>query len=348
MSLTYGFFDARQSTGGVYDRVYSAEQMSKYFKGIITDGVLMNVDGMFAVTASSGMVVHVATGRAFLDSRWVENDTIIDLTIPAAHAILNRYDLVVARLDYENRLITIAVKSGTAATTPTAPSVTRNTTYYELSLAKIYVAAGATSIVQSNITDTRADQTVCGYVTGLITQIDTATFWTQLQAAFLTWFDEMKDQLDEDAAGHIELQIQNILGDFATVELTSTASQAYKAGDFLVYEELLYKVTTDIASGGTITPGTNVTQTTVSAENKNRTLWWSSKSIASTSGSSGTLLTITDARITADHVLDKFVPANGNVITSGISCTTSAGKAVITGTSTATTTAEIKLVKKDN
>ena len=115
MSLTYGFFDARQSTGGVYDRVYSAEQMSKYFKGIITDGVLMNVDGMFAVTASSGMVVHVATGRAFLDSRWVENDTIIDVTIPTAHAILNRYDLVVARLDYENRLITIAVKSGTAA-----------------------------------------------------------------------------------------------------------------------------------------------------------------------------------------------------------------------------------------
>ena len=341
MSLTYGFFDARQSTGGVYDRVYSAEQMSKYFKGIITDGVLMNVDGMFAVTASSGMVVHVATGRAFLDSRWVENDTIIDLTIPAAHAILNRYDLVVARLDYENRLITVAVKSGTAATTPTAPSVTRNTTYYELSLAKIYVAAGATAIAQSNITDTRADQTVCGYVTGLITQIDTATFWTQLQAAFLTWFDEMKDQLDEDAAGHID-------GDFATVELTSTASQDYKVGDFLVYEELLYKVTADIDSEETIIPGTNCEQTTVSAENKNRTLWWSNKSIASTSGSSGTLLTITDARITADHVLDKFVPANSSVITSGISCTTSAGKAVITGTSTATTTAEIKLVKKDN
>jgi hypothetical protein len=91
-----------------------------------------------------------------------------------------------------------------------------------------------------------------------------------------------------------------------------------------------------------------VVQTTVGAEIANRVLWWQSKSIASTGGSSGTLLTITDPAITADHVMDKCVLANPSVLTSDITCTTSAGQAVLTGTTTAATTAEIKLVKKDN
>ena len=177
MALTYGFFDARQSTGGTYDRVYTAEQMTKYFKGIFTDGVLMNVGTMLAVSAASGMVVQVGTGRAFLDSRWMESDTVLDLTIPDAHAILNRKDIIVARLDYDNRLIEIDVKSGTAASTAVAPTITRSVAYYELELAEISIPAGTTEITQALITDKRQDQDVCGYVTGIIDQIDTATFF---------------------------------------------------------------------------------------------------------------------------------------------------------------------------
>jgi len=79
-----------------------------------------------------------------------------------------------------------------------------------------------------------------------------------------------------------------------------------------------------------------------------RVLWWSSQAIASTSGASGTLLTITDSRITADHVLDKFMPSNPSAITSDVTCTTSAGQAVFTGVSTSAITAEIMLSKKDN
>ena len=44
----------------------------------------------------------------------------------------------------------------------------------------------------------------------------------------------------------------------ATVEASSTASKAYSVGDYLYYENKLYKVTADIASGGTITVGTNI------------------------------------------------------------------------------------------
>jgi len=52
----------------------------------------------------------------------------------------------------------------------------------------------------------------------------------------------------------------------AVVEDTSTASQAYSVGDLLVYSGQLYRVTAAIAQGDTITPGTNVTPTTVANE----------------------------------------------------------------------------------
>lgn len=49
----------------------------------------------------------------------------------------------------------------------------------------------------------------------------------------------------------------------ATVESTSTASQAYSVGDYLVLNGQLYEVTTAITSGETLTVGTNISATTV-------------------------------------------------------------------------------------
>lgn len=52
----------------------------------------------------------------------------------------------------------------------------------------------------------------------------------------------------------------------APVEAGTTASRAYAVDDALIMGDTFYKVTAAIAIGGTITPGTNVTATTV-AEN---------------------------------------------------------------------------------
>ena len=338
MAITYGFFDARQSSSGVYDRVYTAEQMSKYFKGIFTDGILMNVGQMLAVSAASGMVVQVGTGRAFLDARWMENDTILDLTVPAAHAILNRIDLVVARLDYDARLIEIAVKGGTAASVPVAPSVERTAFYYELALAEISIPAGTEAITQSMITDTRADEAVCGYVTGLIEQIDTETFWTQLQDAFGAWFDEMKGQLSEDAAGHLQLEIDAILGDFATHELTATASQAYAVGDYLVYDGILYRVIAAIDEGDALDAGANIEQTTVAVEfERHRIL-----PITFTAFSS-LPQTVTDSRITAEHVVVNSVLGTPSAQTGDWTVTTADGSVSVSGSISGSTTLTLYL-----
>lgn len=253
MALTYGFFDAvYDSDAGTYDRTYTAEQMSLYFKGLVSDGVIANVGNMMAVTPGSGMAVQVGTGRMFIDSRWLQNSSALSISISAAHATLARKDIIVARLDYSNRLISIVAKNGTpAAASPAAPSIVRNGEYFEMELAEIYVSAGATAITATNITDKRADTSVCGYVTGLVEQIDTTDMWTQLQDDFETWFDEMKDQLTEDAAGNLQTEIDALgtrvstntqvgstaLNNIATINskltnLTGSQSSSVQSGDF--------------------------------------------------------------------------------------------------------------------
>lgn len=54
----------------------------------------------------------------------------------------------------------------------------------------------------------------------------------------------------------------------ATIESSSTASRNYSKGEYLVYNGLLYKVTSAISSGGAITPGTNCVATNTGAELK--------------------------------------------------------------------------------
>lgn len=62
-----------------------------------------------------------------------------------------------------------------------------------MSLARISVRAGMTEITQSVITDERGNKDLCGWVTGLINQIDTTNLFAQYEAAFQEWFDGVKD-----------------------------------------------------------------------------------------------------------------------------------------------------------
>lgn len=141
--------------------------------------------------------------------------------------------------------------------------------------------------------------------------------------------------------------IQRILGDFADVEATTTASRAYKVGECLVMEGLLYVVTTAIASGDTIVVSTNVDQTTVSEIMANKILDFGPVTVQA---GTGNLATVTDARITADHIVAgrSILWGNASAITSEVTVTTSAGQAVIAGTCTTATTATFTLIRKDN
>ena len=159
MAITYGYFD---SING--DRKYNADQMSEYFDGIVSDGVFQSVGGALAVSAQStpDMSVKVASGRAIINSKWIKNDADITLPITAASTAYARITSVVVQLDPANRLIKITTKDGTPSGSPVAPEITEN----ELEIARITVAANATSIADSAIKDKRE------YVHGVINQVD--------------------------------------------------------------------------------------------------------------------------------------------------------------------------------
>lgn len=186
MAITYGFFN---SVSG--DRTYNADQMSNYFKGLVADtGIFENVGGAFQVLAGTGLAVNVQTGKALINSKWVESDSVEVVTLTAAHATLNRYTAVCLELDVTNRDISLITIDGANATTPVKPAITNTATIKQICLAYVYVAASATSITQAQITDTRPSN-LCGWITGLINQVDTSTLFSQWQTAYEQFFAQM-------------------------------------------------------------------------------------------------------------------------------------------------------------
>ena len=150
MAVTSGFFN---SVNG--DRTYDADDMSNYFKGLLTDGVFASVGDAFEVEGGTGLGVVVGTGRGLIDCKWINSDTAVNKTIPSADPSLSTYHAVILRLNRTNRAITIELKSGTPASTPVKPSMEDSASIKELALAYILVPAGATSISQCTITDAR-------------------------------------------------------------------------------------------------------------------------------------------------------------------------------------------------
>lgn len=193
MALTYGFFD---SVNG--DRKYNADDISNYFLKLISNGVFATPSNAMQVTASSDMTVSVSAGWAFVNCKWLNNNAPYLLTLDASDVVLNRIDRIVIRLDptTPSRNISIYVKKGTAASSPVAPTLERDEGgVWELSLAQISVSAGITAITQSMITDERPDVSVCGWVTGLIEQIDTTNLFAQFTDSFNSWFTQIKETL---------------------------------------------------------------------------------------------------------------------------------------------------------
>lgn len=188
MSVTCGFFN---SSNG--DRKYNADQMSSYFEGLVSDGVYENVGDALIVKAGDGMQVIAGEGRAVIRSKWFKNDASRIINLNPAHVTLNRYTAICPRLDLENRKVDFYTKDSADATKPIKPTMEDSSTIKELCLAYVYVGRGVTEITQNNIEDTRADTNICGWVTGLIKQVDTRELFLQWQAAYEKNIAEMEE-----------------------------------------------------------------------------------------------------------------------------------------------------------
>lgn len=206
MAIQSYFFNAVKQGDGTYDRTYNSEDMTSYLDLLVGDGVFPNPSTNLQVQANSGMTITVGAGQGWIDGHKMINTAALNFTLDASDVLLNRIDLVIFYVDYTTRDMGIGVLKGTPATTAVAPTLTRTTARWEMCLAQISVAKQVTEITASMITDTRGNSSLCGYVQGLIQQVDTTTLWNQFQAAYQEaidndqaswdeWFQEVKDEL---------------------------------------------------------------------------------------------------------------------------------------------------------
>lgn len=214
MAWTSGFFN---SVNG--DRLYNADQITRIFEGLITSGVYESVANKMAVQPNNGMTIQIATGRGWFAHHWVENDSEYTLTLEESDVVLNRYVAVCIRVD-ESESVRKAepyLKYSDFATTPIKPTMTRTETVNEYCLAYIYIKAGVSEITASVIEDTRADETLCGWVTGLIEQLSSATLFSQFTSIFKEWFSGLQDLINENT----EVMLANALPVSLMVTLTT-------------------------------------------------------------------------------------------------------------------------------
>lgn len=197
MSVESMFFDAVES-GGVYDREYSAGDFSRYLEQIVGNGVFPTPSTQLQVVATNnGFNIVVKAGQGWVDGHKMILTADYLLTVDAADALLTRIDRVVLYCDYTEREMGLAVKKGTPSATPTPPDLTRNASRFELSLANITITKQLATITNAEIYDTRADSEVCGWVAGLIQQIDTSSLYQQWESAYAQFFASTKTQLDD-------------------------------------------------------------------------------------------------------------------------------------------------------
>jgi len=207
MTLEYGFYNSLSG-----DRVYSAEQLSAIFDGIITDGVFQAFADAFAVTEDSGMSVIVGTGRAWFNGTWNFNNAPVQLTADDADIALSRIDVVVLEIDKttSGRENSLKIVKGTPSSTPVAPALEDGTgDIWQYPLAELYIVAAGTTIPQAFITN-KIGTASTPFITGLLETIDMTWLFAQWEGNFNAWFDNLVDQLDGVQVTNLQNQIDKI------------------------------------------------------------------------------------------------------------------------------------------
>ena len=196
MAIKSYFFNA-ELVEGSYDRIYNADDICSYLSKIVGNGVFPNPSTCLQVVPASEMSVTVKAGEGWINGHKMSLTGDMTLTLDAADVLLDRIDEVIFFLDMTSRSMGVEILKGTPAAEPVPAALQRNADRWELCLARIHVAKLASAISAANISDTRPDSALCGYVQGLIQQISTTTLWEQFRDDFYTWFDAVRGQFDD-------------------------------------------------------------------------------------------------------------------------------------------------------
>jgi len=221
MAIRSGLFDSTEiiESADGYPRgnkAENAEFFARYFASFIGNGIYAKQTGAFQVFEHDGLTVRIAAGACFINGYFAFDDA--DTYITLTSGVDDKIHRIVMRLDTYSGEISMAVLDGEI-------SLTRNGGIYEIALADISVRAENTVIYQSDIIDLRADSDLCGFVTGVVDQLDTSVFFAQLddvienaegkieniqklieasEKDFDSWFENIKNKFYGSAAGYLD------------------------------------------------------------------------------------------------------------------------------------------------
>lgn len=204
MAEQSGFFNALESDG-VYDRMYDASDFAKYFATFIGNGVFINPTNQLKVVAKSGLTVTLKRGKAFIDGFWYELTEDMDFTLSPNATGYEINDVICCTLNKTNREIRANKKESVSSILPV-----NNGTVHELVLGSIKLGVGVSTITDAMITDRRPYSNYCGFVEGVVKQIEMDELFKQFETEFSQWFETVKGQLSGDIAGNLQGQINNL------------------------------------------------------------------------------------------------------------------------------------------
>ena len=241
--LQYGFYNSNHS-GTIYDRLYSATEISMLFDGLILDGVYLSgrdddtINQQFKVEAlaTPGMAVKVAPGRAWLRGTYIIQDVPTNYSISAASSSYDRIDAIVMEHSTTSRLNSIQVVVGAPAESPVRPNLADG----QYALAYVRVRKDTTEIQDYDIE----------YVVGISTpyfawlgeRLSIAELYSKwetelarIRQPFLSWETAMKGMLGDGDNDYTHLR----------ATLADILAHPYVSGTLPRTNESVYETTGD-------------------------------------------------------------------------------------------------------
>jgi hypothetical protein len=161
---------------------YSAEDVQSYLStrasGVYSEEITLTPEGMTATISPFIAWFNYAKFKG-CSVAVTEPET---LTFEPAHAVLDRIDRVVLRLDLTVNKAYLQVLKGMEAGEFYPPYISRTEEIYDVSPFYVRIRAGATEITAADITSTILDEEVCGIMRDGVTGIPTSQLQEQAQA----------------------------------------------------------------------------------------------------------------------------------------------------------------------
>ena len=205
----------------------------------------------FSVTAQGGLSVQVSAGQAWVRPARFKGRSIImeqptTVVLTEADPVRSRIDRIVLRYDAAAKKTSLQVLDGTPdSAAPAAPEISRTELVYDLCLAEIRRPAGSTSVTAADITDTRADEAICGVMRDGVTGIPTGTLVQQFRAVIDALKGEAADKLGYYPVGSI----------YQSTDPTSPAALFGGSWEEIASERVLMGASSTHAAGTTVKAG---------------------------------------------------------------------------------------------